>query len=274
MERDEEGIFAVDIFLPPHCPRRNLIMTGVCCYRYKFYVDMGSRQRWLHDPRQPMDKDASGWVNNFLCKYAHSHDGTPLRMLPTAVNNNAPPEETAASGGGVRPTSLVAAQAQAAAAAKAAAAARSEAAPGRQALSAAAVQAPPPPPGGEVCFSLPATYFNGTSIGARTTRGIGGCCEVCRRRPGCSAYTWRPEPVDRNCVLFGKDRGTAKGTALTSAGLVRVPLSHPTASAALHASPPPPLPPSPLLRPLSRKRGRKRKPRRKQHAHTSGGGPR
>jgi hypothetical protein len=70
MERDENGEWAADIYLPRRCPRKNLILTGVCCYRYKFYIDTGSRQRWLHDPRQPMDKDPDGWVNNFMCKYA------------------------------------------------------------------------------------------------------------------------------------------------------------------------------------------------------------
>ena len=46
MERDETGAFAADIYLPTRCPRINLIMRGVCCYRYKFYVDTGTRRRW------------------------------------------------------------------------------------------------------------------------------------------------------------------------------------------------------------------------------------
>ena len=82
MSRDDDGHFAADIFLPDRCPRRNLIMAGVCCYRYKFYIDTGSRKRWQHDPRQPMDKDPDGWVNNFMCKYANGHDGSPMRTIP------------------------------------------------------------------------------------------------------------------------------------------------------------------------------------------------
>jgi hypothetical protein len=70
--------------------------------------------------------------------------------------------------------------------------------------------------------------------------------EACRRKRGCMAYNWRPlavtpaynwrsEPLPRNCVFFGSHYGTPRGTALSSAGLVRVPL---------RASPP--LPSSPL----------------------------
>ena len=84
MARDDDGVFAANIFLPERCPRKNLIMAGVCCYRYKFYIEFGTRRRWQHDPRQPMDKDPDGWVNNFMCKYANGHDGKPMRTIPHA----------------------------------------------------------------------------------------------------------------------------------------------------------------------------------------------
>ena len=83
---------------------------------------------------------------------------------------------------------------------------------------------PPPPPQVDVCLVLPATYFNGTALSSTTTRGLGACCELCRRKAGCAAYNWRPEPLARNCVLFGMNYGVPRGTALSSAGVVRVPL--------------------------------------------------
>ena len=100
---------------------------------------------------------------------------------------------------------------------------------------------------------LPATYFNGSTLGTASTRGLGACCDVCRRRQGCAAYNWRPEPLGRNCVLFGAVYGVPRGTALCSAGIVKVPLA-----------PPPPPPPPQLVSPRHQDgRGRKRR-RRKQ----------
>ena len=209
-----DGHFAADIFLPARCPRKNLIMAGVCCYRYKFYLETGSRRRWLHDPRQPLDKDPDGWVNNFMCKYAHTHDGSPLRMLPRASFTK--PHSAGASGASSERSGNV----------------RWE-------------SAPPPPPALEVCLVLPATYLNGTKLSAMSTRGPGMCCEACRRQRGCHAYNWRPEPLARNCVLFGRDYGTPRGTALSSAGLVKVPLRQSTTTGISAWSPPPP--PSPGL---------------------------
>ena len=263
MERDETGAFAASIYLPVRCPRRNLIMRGVCCYRYKFYVDTGTRRRWLHDPRQPMDKDPDGWVNNFMCKYANGRDGAPLRMMPDGwrsagkVSDQAKREaQQGMGGGGARGDASAAAAAaddgnaltSVAARKQAIAAAREKAAANRAAREAAAAAAastangvalPPPPPFNveEVCLVLPATYFNGSTLSTTTTRGLGACCEMCRRRIGCRAYNWRPEPLARNCVLFGEDYGVARGTALCSAGLVRVPrLRAPTDDAPAKAS--------------------------------------
>ena len=223
MARADDGLFAADIFLPERCLRKNLIMAGVCCYRYKFYIDLGTRKRWQHDPRQPMDKDPDGWVNNFMCKYANGHDGKPMRTIPHASRAGGPlsgqPPLTSAAAAPF-------AAAEAAAAKRAAAAALARARRTGHAL-------PPPPPPLEVCLVLPATYFNGSTLGTASTRGLGGCCDVCRRRAGCAAYNWRPEPLSRNCVLFGRVYGVPRGTALCSAGIVKVPLA-----------PPPPPPPS------------------------------
>ena len=263
MTRDETGAFAADVYLPMRCPRRNLIMRGVCCYRYKFFIDTGTRRRWLHDPRQPMDKDPDGWVNNFMCKYANGRDGAPLRMMPDGwrsagkVSDQAKREaQQGMGGGGPRGDASAAAAAaddgnaltSVAARKQAIAAAREKAAANRAAREAAAAAAastangvalPPPPPFNveEVCLVLPATYFNGSTLSTTTTRGLGACCEMCRRRIGCRAYNWRPEPLARNCVLFGEDYGVARGTALCSAGLVRVPrLRAPTDDAPAKAS--------------------------------------
>ena len=249
MTRDETGAFAADVYLPMRCPRRNLIMRGVCCYRYKFFIDTGTRRRWLHDPRQPMDKDPDGWVNNFMCKYANGHDGAPLRTMPEgwrrAGKDTKKREEHLqgmGNGGGdggdgvdgAVPTTGVGARAEAALAAKARAASNQAAAAAAAAslaqkysgghAAAKVIGPPPPPPPVEVCLVLPATYFNGTTLSTTTTRGLGACCEMCRRRRGCAAYNWRPEPLARNCVLFGPNYGVPRGTALCSAGIVRVPL--------------------------------------------------
>ena len=140
MQRDEGGSFAADIFLPEECPRSNLVMSGVCCYHYKFYVSFaGGFGRWLHDPKQPMDKDPDGWVNNFLCKYARTHDG---QMQKSQV-----------------PTRTIAAM-------------HVLHKPGSQAstLSAASdalEQHAPAQPG---CLLLPATYFNGSTLRTTSTR--------------------------------------------------------------------------------------------------------
>ena len=244
----EDGVWATDIFLPDHCPRKNLILTGVCCYRYKFYIDTGTRQRWLHDPRQPMDKDADGWVNNFLCKYASAQDGRPLPMLTPQVAGNiakAKAEPLTHAGAAAAAADAAAASAATAAAARAAAEGDTRAKPPGLAL-------PPPPPPLEVCFVLPATYLNGTALGSTSTRGLGGCCDACRKKRGCMAYNWRPEPLPRNCVFFGRHFGTPRGTALSSAGLVKVPL---------YASPPPSPPlPAPRTRHKKHKKHHKKKP--------------
>ena len=219
MERDEDGIFAADIFLPARCPRKNLIMERVCCYRYKFHLEAGARRRWLHDPRQPLDKDPDGWVNNFMCKYANSQDGSPLRMLPRASFTkpqgsnavvgwgNGDGNEGGSEGGNDSTNDGGTTSAHRAVH------------PPRQ-------HAPPPVPvpAVESCLVLPATYFNGTRLSAASTRGPGMCCDSCRRNPRCHAYNWRPEPLARNCVLFGRNYGSPRGTALSSAGLLRLPL--------------------------------------------------
>lgn len=239
MARDEDNVWATDVYLPEHCPRRNLMLLGVCCYRYKFFVDFGTRQRWLFDLQQPMDKDPDGRVHNYMCKYVSGKEGRPLPMLPLGMEKGVDPEG-GGGGGGAPLTHAGAARMAAAAAAdsaSSAAAARASSTATTTTTAAAAV---------DVCFVLPATYLNGTSVGSTSTRGLGGCCEACRRKRGCMAYSWRPlavtpaynwrsEPLPRNCVFFGSHYGTPRGTALSSAGLVRVPL---------RASPP--LPSSPL----------------------------
>lgn len=273
MARDDTGSFAADIYLPTSCPRINLVMRGVCCYRYKFYVDAGQRRRWLHDPRQPMDKDPDGRVNNFMCKYANGHDGAPVRsnagkgskdqlgsreeaaerevvrdqrrrarreadeqMMKGIGGGGGDNAAEAADDGDV--LTAVGARAVAAEAAKARASANQASASAAAAASLvqkyaggppsdtpnAIAAAPPPPAAQDVCLVLPATYFNGTTLSTTTTRGLGACCEICRRRRGCAAYNWRPEPLARNCVLFGSAYGVPRGTALCSAGIVRVPL--------------------------------------------------
>jgi len=237
MMRDEGGSWAADIYLPPGCPRQHLILTGVCCYHYKFFIQTGKRRRWLHDPRQPMDKDPDGWVNNFLCKYASGPDGRPLPMLPHNMHGKGKGKGKG-DGGTAMPDA----------------------------------DSPPPV---EVCFVLPATYFNGSAIDSTSTRGLGGCCEMCRRKPGCVAYNWRPEPLPRNCVLFGRKHGVPRGTALSSAGIVRVPLGgaapahgewswlfgsgSSTGGGGAGASAPPPLPDRPLRPPAGKRRKTKRR---------------
>ena len=265
MTRDEDNVWAADVYLPTHCPRSNLILTGICCYRYKFYIDTGKRQRWLHDPRQPMDKDPDGWVNNFMCKYASGDDGRPLPMLRPQVaagigaggKGKGKGKGGGGGGGGNEeaqpnegPLTHAGAAKAAAEAADAAAAARATATGGAS-VQPPGLALPPPPPPLEVCFVLPATYLNGTALGSTSTRGLGGCCDACRRRRGCMAYNWRPEPLPRNCVFFGRQYGTPRGTALSSAGLVRVPL---------HASPPPSPPPT-------RVRSSKSSKKHQQHHH-------
>ena len=42
---------------------------------------------------------------------------------------------------------------------------------------------------------------------------------------GCTAFNWRPEPLPRNCVLFAKNHGVARGSPLSSAGTIT---AHPT----------------------------------------------
>ena len=255
MARDDDGVFAANIFLPERCPRKNLIMAGVCCYRYKFYIEFGTRRRWQHDPRQPMDKDPDGWVNNFMCKYANGHDGKPMRTIPHASRAYAHQAEAGNSASGP-----LSAAGGTVAAAKAAAEKRAAA----QAVALAKRTGrllPPPPPPLEVCLVLPATYFNGSTLGTASTRGLGACCDVCRRRQGCAAYNWRPEPLGRNCVLFGAVYGVPRGTALCSAGIVKVPLA-----------PPPPPPPPQLVSPRHQDgRGRKRRRRKGKQGSTTNG---
>lgn len=271
MARDEDNVWAADIFLPTRCPRKNLILTGVCCYRYKFYIDTGVRQRWLHDPRQPMDKDPDGWVNNFMCKYASGDDGRPLPMLlPTMAGQGNGKSRggkgrasgdgaTAAGQDGTAPLSHAGAAKAARQAAVAAAVARDSAVADSTGL-----MLPPPPPPVEVCAVLPATYLNGTPIGSTSTRGLGGCCEACRRRRGCVAYNWRPEPLPRNCVFFGSEFGSPRGTALSSAGLVRVPLAGASPQSLL--SPPSP---SPHRKPKGKKGHRKPKSKKPKNIRGS-----
>ena len=252
MARDEDSVWATDVYLPEHCPRRNLMLLGVCCYRYEFFVDLGTRQRWLFDPQQPMDKDPDGWVHNYMCKYVSGKEGRPLPMLPLGMEKGVDPEG-GGGGGGAPLTHAGAARMAAAAAADSA----SSAAAARASSTATTTTTTTAAATVDVCFVLPATYLNGTSVGSTSTRGLGGCCEACRRKRGCMAfnwrplavtpafnwrplavtpaYNWRPEPLPRNCVFFGSHYGTPRGTALSSAGLVRVPL---------RASPP--LPSSPL----------------------------
>ena len=275
MLRDEGGSWAADIYLPPGCPRQHLILTGVCCYHYKFFIETGKRRRWLHDPRQPMDKDPDGWVNNFLCKYASGPDGRPLPMLPHNMHGKGKGKGkgdggTAMPDADSPPLTMAAAAVVAAEAAAARASGASSAA-----ATDVATTVPPPPPPVEVCFVLPATYFNGSAIGSTSTRGLGGCCEMCRRKLGCVAYNWRPEPLPRNCVLFGRKHGVPRGTALSSAGIVRVPLG---GAAPAHsewswllgagsstggdgggASAPPPLPDRPSRPPAGKRRKTKRR---------------
>ncbi|KAL1504905.1 hypothetical protein AB1Y20_008673 [Prymnesium parvum] len=185
MRRDEGGVLAADIFLPEECPRVNLVMSGVCCYHYKFLVSFaGGYSRWLHDPKQPMDKDPDGWVNNFMCKYARTHDGQLQK-------SEGPPRALAAPQGKLSA--------------------------GEPHAAADAAAAPTAAPG---CLLLPATSFNGSTLHATSTRLMQGCCDACRRRAGCAAFNWRPEPLPRNCVMLGQDYGVARGTALSSAGTV------------------------------------------------------
>ena len=233
MQRDEGNNWATDVFLPVDCPRKNLILTGVCCYRYKFYIDTGAKQRWLHDPRQPMDKDPDGWVNNFMCKYDSTSRHRPLPMIPPNVVSQAhgkwkttgkPKDTNAASAAMQLPPST-----------------KASVTSGATMGSITGASSPPPPESIEVCFVLPATYLNGTALAATSTRGIGACCEVCRRKPGCMAYNWRPEPLPRNCVMFGQNFGSPRGTALSSAGLVQVPYSSPPPPPELASSPAPAL---------------------------------
>ena len=79
----------------------------------------------------------------------------------------------------------------------------------------------------QVCLILAATYLNGSTLDTTSTRGIAGCCDACRKRKGCAAFNWRPEPLPRNCVMLPAAYGQARGTALSSAGIVRIPLSSP-----------------------------------------------
>lgn len=193
MRRDEGGSFAADIYLPEECPRNNLVMSGVCCFHYKFFVSFATGfSRWLHDPKQPMDKDPDGWVNNFMCKYARTHDGQ-LQKSDVA-------QRTIASG-----QQLV------------------DAKDGQKAGKGAAQDssdADVVPAEHPACLLLPATYFNGSTLRTTSTRVMHGCCEACRRQPGCVAFNWRAEPLPRNCVMLDKNYGIARGTALSSAGTI------------------------------------------------------
>ncbi|KAL3931947.1 MAG: hypothetical protein SGPRY_000908 [Prymnesium sp.] len=150
MTRDEGGNFAADIFLPEECPRKNLVMSGVCCYHYKFYVSFSTGfSRWLHDPKQPMDKDPNGWVNNFMCKYARNHDGqlqksdVPQRTIATAHllgSSHASDLSTESSSDKVAHVE--------------------EKTDGNI------------PNGAPRCLLLPATYFNGSTLRATSTRAM------------------------------------------------------------------------------------------------------
>jgi hypothetical protein len=189
-----------------------------------------------------------------VCAWPRSKDGRPLKTLTFGAgkgggNSDADPM----TGVGAKKAAADAAKASAAAAA-ALRTASSQAQPPGLAL-------PPPPPPVDVCFVLPATYFNGSSMAAASTRGLGGCCDVCRRRRGCVAYNWRPEPLPRNCVLFGENHGVPRGTALSTAGVVRVPLFPKQAS-------PPSASPSVGPRKSRKKRAKSQK-RSKRGSHAS-----
>ena len=147
MVRDEDGAFAADIFLPEACPRSNLVMSGVCCYHYKFFVDFGNgHSRWLHDPKQPMDRDPDGRVNNFMCKYARAPDGQMQKSELPQDRVVATVHTPSASGKGRVDA--------------ASATGEGEATDGREAAAQPS------------CLILPATLFNGTTTGSTSTRSV------------------------------------------------------------------------------------------------------
>ena len=236
---------AVGGYLPAAAmPAEKSDPTGVCCYRYKFFIDTGVRQRWLHDPSAANGQGSDGKVNNFMCKYARGR---------TASRSTGHIRTTSSDGGsgGVPLTA-----AAAAAAAKAAKAARPRPSPPRRrsvdaawALAAVAAAAAE---GASCCRR----YFNGTALSS--TRGLGGCCEVCSRRRG-AAVQLAARAAACSCVLFGERHGVPRGTALSSAGVVRVPLYPPESA---NMTPPSP----PLVAAKSRRRQKSTKRRKKSRA--------
>ena len=61
----------------------NLVMSGVCCYHYKFFVVFaGGFGRWLHDPKQPMDKAHHTSLGESLNK---TDVGGPKASVPDPV---------------------------------------------------------------------------------------------------------------------------------------------------------------------------------------------
>ena len=145
-------------------------MRGVCCYRYKFFIDTGTRRRWLHDPRQPMDKHPDGWVNNFMCKYAHSRDGqlqkseVPTRTIAAIHVLGTPSAQPPADGK----------TAEAGSPAQGGRSTSTDADSGAAAL----VEQP-------ACLILPATYFNGSTLRTTSTRvmWVATCCALRIRTP-------------------------------------------------------------------------------------------
>ena len=160
MERDSQGNFATDIFLPEHCPVNNLVMSGVCCYHYKFFVDYGTHARWQHDPKQPSDKDPDGRVNNFMCKFARTRSGAMQRgaTSPLSAKLRERAILRARSSSGQQASSSVAPTAD------------SEATTTRDPSVQSDMPVPAAADATPQCLILPATFFNGSALTATTTR--------------------------------------------------------------------------------------------------------
>lgn len=206
--RDETGVLVADVFLPADCLQSKLVVSGICCYHYKFVIQLQLRQHWTHDPNQPWDTDEQGAKYNILCKYSSSMRG------PQVVNGKAQANI-------VRLSSK-------ADAASAKSTRKATIGDTTKAMGVPTTRPSLPTPQPTSCVLLPATKFynNSQSLVIMSTRLAWDCCELCGNRSGCVAFNWRPTPLARNCELLGDEPGKPQGNVLTSAGLLRRYASH------------------------------------------------